>query len=419
MTDGPRLLTPDDVLLRRFGFVRAVGGAAYIVGVAVLFGLLGWEVWPLALGVPVLAVVTTAYFVRSNEYPRASVVCSLVADALVLGGVVAYLGGAGSGLILLQAIVVVSAGLLLGPAAAAGFTLLTAGLGVAQFLIPQSRGDLDERLPIFLVSLAGLVSVGYLSGTYASRLHELIITAGAAAEADRARGRRGRDLLRQAAEEASESLRAVEALADQLEEPLDEHERQLRSSALRVRLAKLDSEVSQLADVGSLIEMGEERPEPILLRRTVQDCVHGLGDRVQSHQVEVDVPPIRVVGYRRAARRVVLNLLENAVVHTPPGTRVHVTAVSSGARGVLVVTDDGPGIPPEIARRIFDPPSATAGHGRENATRVGLPLVRQLCESMGAQVRYEPVPQGGSRFLVGFRLAPGAAPDAEPGPSHR
>ncbi|MGH8933076.1 MAG: sensor histidine kinase [Egibacteraceae bacterium] len=419
MTDGARLLTPDDVLLRRFGFVRAVGGAAYIAGVGVLFLLLGRQVWPLLLGVPVLAVVTTAYFVRSNEYPRASVVCSLVADALVLGGVVAYLSGAGSGLILLQAIVVVSAGLLLGPAAAAGFTFLTAGLGLAQFLLPQSRGDLDERLPIFLVSLAGLVSVGYLSGTYASRLHELIIDAGAAAEADRVRGRRGRDLLRQAAEEASESLRAVEELADQLEEPLDERERRQRSSALRVRLAKLDAEVSQLADVGSLMEVGEERPEPILLRRTVQDCLHGLGDRVQSHRVEVDVPPIRVVGYRRAARRVVLNLLENAVTHTPPGTRVHVTAVSSGARGVLVVTDDGPGIPPEIASRIFDPPGAAAGHGCENAARVGLPLVRQLCESMGAQVRYEPVPQGGSRFLVGFRLAPSAAPDAEPGLSRR
>jgi signal transduction histidine kinase len=413
MTERGRLLTPDEVLLRRFGLVRAVGGGAYIVGVLVMLGLLGQQVWPLALGVPILAVVTTAYFMRSSAYPRAAVVTSLVADALVLGGVIAYLGGAGSGLVLLYTIVVVSAGILLGPAAAAWFTFLTAGLGLAQLaveaagLTPAADFDPTFRLPLFLVSLGGLVSVGYLSGTYASRLHELIAEAGAAAQTVRTRGQRRRDLLRQATKDAGESLRAVETLADRLEESLDDHERRLLSDTLRVRLAALDAEVSQLADVGSLDETGEERPEPILLRRTVEDCVIGLGERLAGHEIDVDVPPIRVVGHRRAARRVVFNLLENAVAHTPPGTHVRVTALSSGAKGVLVITDDGPGIPPQIAERMFDPPGSAA---TPRATaRVGLPLVRQLCESVGAEVRYEPAPHGGARFLVGFRLAPSAA----------
>jgi two-component system OmpR family sensor kinase len=409
MTMGARILTPDEILLRRFGLVRAVGGGAYIVGVLVMLTLLGRQIWPAALGVPILVVVTTAYFVKSNEYPRAAVVISLVADALVLAGVIAYLGGAGSGLLLLQAIVVVSAGLLLGPAAAAWFTAFTAGLGLAQLAVehaglsPVVGLNPSARVPIFLVSLGGLVSVGYLSGTYASRLHELIAEAGVAAEAVRVRGRRRRDLLRKAAEDAGESLRAVEALADLLEEPLDDRERRQLSGVLRVRVAALDAEVSQLADVGSLDGVGEERPEPISLRRTVEDCVIGLRERLQPYTVEVDVPAIRVVGHRRAARRVVFNLLENVVTHTPPGTRVHITAVKSGARGVLIVTDNGPGIPPEVTKRMFDPP------GERRAARVGLPLVRQLCESMGAEVRYEPAPGGGARFLVGFRLAPSAA----------
>ncbi|MGH8907087.1 MAG: sensor histidine kinase [Egibacteraceae bacterium] len=403
MIRGARLLTPDEVLLRRFGLVRAVGGGAYIVGVLVMLLLVGRRIWPAALGVPILAVVTTAYFVKSTAYPRAAVVISLVADALVLAGVIVYLGGVGSGLLLLYTIVVVSAGLLLGPAAAAWFTALTVGLGLLQLAVERAALSSATRAT-FLVSLAGLVSVGYLSGTYASRLHELIAEAGVAAEAVRVRGRRRRDLLRKAIEDAGESLRAVEALADRLEEPLDERERRLLSGTLRTRVTALDAEVAQLADVSSLDGVGEERPEPILLRRTVEDCVIGLGDRLRPYDVEVDVPPIRVVGHRRAARRVVLNLLENVVAHTPAGTCVRLTAVKSGARGVLVVTDNGPGIPAEIARRMFDPP------GERRAARVGLPLVRQLCETMGAEVRYEPAPQGaGARFLIGFRLAPSSA----------
>jgi two-component system, OmpR family, sensor kinase len=421
MTQAARLLTPDEVLLRRFGLVRATSGAVYVVAVLALFGLLGRRIWPLALGVPVLAVVTTAYYVRSVAYPRAAVVVSLVADAVVLAGAIAYLGGAGSGLVLLYAIVVVSAGILLGPAAAGGFTMLVILLAVLQFAAEQAglrpivgfNQASTERLAIFLISIGGLASVGYLSGTYASRLHELIAEAGVAAETQRVRGRRRRELVRRAAAGADESLRAVEEVADVLEEraeQLSEAERRRLSGTLRTRVAELDAEVAQLVDVGSLDEIGEERPEPILLRRTVKDCVNELGERLKPYELEVDVPLLKVLGHRRATHRVVFNLLENAVTHTPPGTRVQVTALQSGGSGVLVITDSGQGIQPEVASKMFDPPRAGV------QVRVGLPLVRQLCESMGAEIHYEPAPRGGARFLVGFRLAPRAAPCADDEP---
>src|SRR5688500_10638074 len=188
-----RFLAPDELLLRRFGLVRAVGGGAYIVAVIVLWGIFDRRAWPLALGVPVLAIVTTLYFTRSPRYPRTMVVLSLAADAFVLGGAVAFLGGSGSGLVMLYAIVVVSAGIMLGPTAAAGFTVFTVALGLLQLLVEElgyppvllHRPDLDERLTILMVSLTGLVSVGYLSATYASRLHELIAEAGERFEAVR------------------------------------------------------------------------------------------------------------------------------------------------------------------------------------------------------------------------------------------
>jgi signal transduction histidine kinase len=322
--------------------------------------------------------------------------------------------------VLLYAIVIVSAAILLGPTAAAGFTGLTILLALAQLAAEQTGHAVvvfgqapDQRLAIFLVSIGGLASIGYLAGTYAGRLYELIAEARKAAETVRVRGQRRRELVRRAAAGAAESLRAVEEVADVIDERADQLskvERRKLSGTLRMRVADLDAEVAQLVDVGSLDEIGEERPEPILLRRAVEDCVTGLGERLEPYDLEVDVPPLKVLGHHRATRRVVFNLLDNAVTHTPPGTRVQVTALESGGCGVLVITDSGPGILPEIAARMFDPPRPGS------QVRVGLPLVRQLCESMGAKIRYERAPHGGARFLVGFRLAPSAvpSPDDEP-----
>lgn len=411
------LLVPDEVLLRRFGYVRAVGGTAYLVAVAVLFGIFGTDVWPLLLGVPVLVVATAGYFLRSHLAPRTSVVSSLLADALVFGGAIAFIGGSGSGLASLYAITIVSGGILLGPSAALAFTglafvlsglqVLSEELGLVPLLL--HRPELADRVPIVLVTLACLASIGYLTAIYASRLHELIAEAGAEALVVRDRGRRRRSFADRAARDVQAPLRDLDAVAEILERrwaDLSEHERRQLAARLRVGVSSLDAEVAQLADISSLDAATDARPEPVLLRRVAEDCVLALGDTLRDHPVTLDVPAIKVVGNRRAARRVLLALLENVAEHTPSGTAVRVSALTTAGSGVLVVSDDGPGIPPEVADRMLSP--------REGAgERVGLPLVAELCEAMGARVRHEVPADGGTRFLVAFRLAPSAAPTAE------
>ena len=419
-----RILAPDELLLRRFGLVRAVGGGAYILAVIVLWGIFDRRAWPLALGVPVLAIVTTLYFTRSPRYPRTMVVLSLAADAFVLGGAVAFLGGSGSGLVMLYAIVVVSAGIMLGPSAAAGFTAFTVALGVLQLILEERgftpvllhRPDLDERITILVVSLTGLVSVGYLSATYASRLHDLIAEAGEQFEAVRSRGRRRRFFLARAAVDVRGPLAELERLADELEDhATGETPADLRGLAAGVRMAAttLDAELAQLTDVSVMDDTGEQRPEPIMFRRVAEDCIIALRDRLEGYDVSLDVGPMKVVGDRRATRRVVYNLLENVVQHTPPGTKVDLTAVTTAGHGVLVITDNGPGIPPQIAGRLFTGPKEGRRDARDALHKVGLPLVAELCAAMKAEVRYEPAPGGGSRFMVKMRLAPQGAPSSD------
>lgn len=441
-TQSPRLPVPDEVLLRRFGLVRAAGGAAYFVGVAVLLGIFGSEAWPLALGIPVLAVVTTVYYKRSHTHPRASVAGSLVADALVLGAGVAFLGGSGSGLLMLYGIVVVSAGILLGPVGAYSFTAFTVLLGTAQLGLEElgvepallHRPELGERVPILLVSLGGLASIGYLSAIYASRLHELVALAGEQAASVEERSRRRRSFARQASLDVRGPLTRLEQIAAALEGGVDDADGAGLAGRLRREITTLDGEIGQLADVG-VLDLAEVKLEPVLLRGVVDDCLRVLGERLAAHELVVDVGDVKVLADRRAVRRVVVNLLDNVAEHTPPGTRVWITTGGDAGHGVLVVSDDGPGVDPEAARTLFDPPSQPetqpadpeaaqtaadrevgqkpTGHdGRRRS--VGLPLVAELCTAMGARIRYEPADApGGARFLVSFRLAPAAAPSAD------
>ena len=409
--------TPDEVLLRRFGIVRAVGGGAYIVACVIIGLIYGTAAWPVLLGIPVLAVVTTSYFRTSLTAPRSSVALSLVADAIVLGGAAAFVGGTGSGTGALYVIPIVSAGIILGPAAATSFTTLSVTLAWLQLAseewlytpVALHRPDLGDRVVVLMIITAVLISVGYLTGTYASSLQDNIAEAGHSASEVAKRTRRRRSFVRQASIDVRGPLGAVEQVADRLDsgDALDPDTRRALAAQLRMRTAQLEGGIEQLADVGALDEAREAKPQAVQLGRVVADCLHALGPRLGDHEVHVDVPPLRVVGDRRAARRITYNLLENVAEHTPAGTTVWVEARSTGGQGVLVVTDDGPGVPSGVAHRLFDAPDEGGG------PRVGMPLVKELVDAMGAEITYEPREAGGSIFLVGFRLAPRDAPSAD------
>lgn len=414
---NPRVWVPDDTLLRRFGWVRAVGGAAYFVAVAVLFAVYGADTWPLVLGVPVLAVVYTVYFTRSYRYPRTSVAASLVADALVLGGAAAFIGGSGSGTGALYVIVITSAGIILGPTASWAFTALGIALSWLQVVAEEAgiepallfRPDLQDRIVVTSIMSTILVSVGFLTSSYAGRLHSGLLEAGRYAETISRRDRRRRHFVEQAAVDVSEPLAAIEDVAERLGDPdVDLETRERLAAQLRMRALELESGIAQLADVGVLDDVRAGKPEPVRLTTVISDCLIELGDRLAPYLVEVDVEPLVVAGNRRAARRIVVNLLENVCDHTPPGTHVWITTATTLSQGVLIVSDDGPGVPAEAVPGLFDPPEDLP----VSAPRVGLPLVADLADAMGAEVRYEAREAGGSRFLVGFRLAPrDAAPE--------
>lgn len=100
-------------------------------------------------------------------------------------------------------------------------------------------------------------------------------------------------------------------------------------------------------------------------------------------------------------------MLANARTHTPATTPVRVAVRRRGTAAELVVTDDGPGIPPEVHERVFErfwraDPGRTRKRG---GTGLGLAIVASIVAAHGGQVALASVPGQGSTFTVRLPLA--------------
>jgi signal transduction histidine kinase len=119
--------------------------------------------------------------------------------------------------------------------------------------------------------------------------------------------------------------------------------------------------------------------------------------------------PLPLRGNSDELHRLIRNLLENAVRHTPEKTTIELTARRDGDEALLEVIDDGPGIPAAMEAQVFDRfvrgdgPSDTAGGG---GSGLGLAIVRAVAESHGGSVSAGRSAYGGARFSVRLPLEP-------------
>jgi len=110
---------------------------------------------------------------------------------------------------------------------------------------------------------------------------------------------------------------------------------------------------------------------------------------------------LSAVGDRAQLRRVVDNLIENAMSYTPGGGRVVVAAALAGDEIQVSVTDTGPGVPEGHRELIFERFTRVPGvEGRRQGFGLGLYFCRQVVEAHGGRIWVEPGPGGvGSRFV--------------------
>jgi two-component system OmpR family sensor kinase len=211
-------------------------------------------------------------------------------------------------------------------------------------------------------------------------------------------------------------LANLELLADELQgEPAESAKAALRSTR---RMRRLVGDLLLLARA----DAERQRPtSPTDLAEVLLDAAAELGPVAEDHELTIDPGSAVLEGSGDDLHRLVLNLMENAVRHTPPGTRIRAWSGMVDGHPTLVVEDDGPGIPPELQRRVFDRFVRGGGDtsGGTRGTGLGLAIVRAVAEGHGASVQLGSRQNGsGTRFVITFqgeRGEPAVSPTAGEG----
>jgi signal transduction histidine kinase len=147
-------------------------------------------------------------------------------------------------------------------------------------------------------------------------------------------------------------------------------------------------------------DAGRQAPrEPVDMAVVVREAAGEAATLAERHELEVNADDSVIVdGSADDLHRLVLNLIQNALVHTPAGTRVCVRLKADDG-AFLEVEDDGPGIPAELRHRLFE--RFVRGHGDTGGgSGLGLAIVRAVAETHGGSVELGEREGGGARFVV-------------------
>jgi signal transduction histidine kinase len=205
---------------------------------------------------------------------------------------------------------------------------------------------------------------------------------------------RQREFVADASHELRTPLTSVLASLELLAEELDGEQADTAQSALRSarRMRRLVGDLLLLARADAKRALSYQ---PTDMASVLMEAAGEIGPVAEDHDLNVDPQPAVISGASDDLHRMVLNLLENAVRHTPPGTHIQASSELVDGQAVLTVEDDGPGIPPELAPRIFDRFVRDGARG----SGLGLSIVRAVAESHGGSVALEPS-DAGARFVV-------------------
>jgi signal transduction histidine kinase len=226
---------------------------------------------------------------------------------------------------------------------------------------------------------------------------------------------RQREFVADASHELRTPLTSVLANLELLSEAMPGEDGQSARSALRSsqRMRRLVEDLLLLArsDAGRTRAHG-----PADLADVLIEAAGELGPLTGTHHLVLDPQPAPLQGTRDDLQRVAINLIENAVRHTPPGTEIRASSATLADGHVqLVVEDDGPGVPDSIAPRLFERFVRGAGD-RGGSFGLGLAIVAAVADAHSGTVSLEKSASGGARFVVDL---PGdAVPEPDDTGSH-
>jgi signal transduction histidine kinase len=257
----------------------------------------------------------------------------------------------------------------------------------------MSRGDYNRR-----VTATSHDEVGELARAFNRMAADL-------AEVDRMR----RDLVANVSHELRTPISALQAVLENLVDGVESPDPETFETMLR-QVQRLGRLVAQLLDLSKL-ESGAVplQRQPFVVGPLIDKVLRDVELHLQSRpgrdvRLSADVEPadLKVAADEERIHQVLMNLVDNAVRHTPNGGRVTVAAVPSDSGVSIAVVDDGPGIPEEEAARVFERfyrSDQARSHG-DGGSGLGLAIARWIVELHGGDIRVERIADRGCRMVV-------------------
>lgn len=170
----------------------------------------------------------------------------------------------------------------------------------------------------------------------------------------------------------------------------------------RISTGKIELQIERV-DLANVVRIAAEISGPLIEARL--------------HQLEIVTPPepVEVTGDAVRLSQIVVNLLNNAAIYTPDRGRIRVSVERQGSDGVLIVTDNGPGIPAEMLDKVFELFTQIRDdrHQSPGGLGIGLALVKQLAEMHNGTVEAGRAACGGAEFRVQLPLASNTGQEIE------
>ena len=199
-------------------------------------------------------------------------------------------------------------------------------------------------------------------------------------------------------------LTFINGYAEMMTEDVEEPQRVQARDAIYRNVNDLDEMLRELADFTAGNDTTHKQPTDV--PTLVHEVVRQFEKRAESAKVKmsvrlrlkdtqvmpIDAPKIR---------RVVANLVKNALEATPPGGRITVVAVRYKSDVYLWVRDTGVGVPKEVMARLFEP---FVTHGKKSGTGLGLSICRRFAEQHGGEVGCRTRLGKGTRFIMRLPL---------------
>jgi two-component system phosphate regulon sensor histidine kinase PhoR len=219
-----------------------------------------------------------------------------------------------------------------------------------------------------------------------------------------------RDFVANVSHELRTPLTIIGGFAETLQDPdIPANKRSEFARTIFTNTQRMQRMVDELLDL-SRIESGHWKPRPEQVR--IADAAGEVFGRAATTakskgivlDTSIDADADTVYADRTALEQILLNLVENALRHTPEGGRITIETRPDDTGVRLIVRDTGTGIPPEHLPRIFERfYRADSGRSREaGGTGLGLAIVRHLVEAHGGSVRADSVVGAGTTIEIFF-----------------